>query len=95
MTLTATAPPRSAGTAEPGRRRKSIWSYWRFYLALSPFYLLFAVFGLYPLASTILLAFQKWDGLGPRQFVGLQNFSFLLEDSTFWLSLWNTLVHRS
>jgi cellobiose transport system permease protein len=92
VTLTATAPPRSAGTAGSGRRRKSIWSYWRFYLALSPFYILFAVFGLYPVASTFLLAFQKWDGLGPRQTVGLQNFRFLIEDSTFWLSLWNTLV---
>ena len=91
MTLTATAPPRTTRTAKPGRRR-SIWSYWRFYLALSPFYLIFLVFGLYPVASTILLAFQKWDGLGPRQMVGLQNFGFLLEDSTFWLSLWNTVV---
>jgi cellobiose transport system permease protein len=61
-------------------------------LALSPFYILFGVFGLYPVASTILLAFQKWDGLGPRQMVGLQNFRFLIEDSTFWLSLWNTVV---
>ncbi|MFC5261043.1 carbohydrate ABC transporter permease [Kribbella qitaiheensis] len=91
MTLTATAPPRTTRTAKPARRR-SIWSYWRFYLALSPFYLIFLVFGLYPVASTILLAFQKWDGLGARQLVGLQNFRFLLEDSTFWLSLWNTVV---
>lgn len=91
MTLTATAPSRTTRTAKPARRR-SIWSYWRFYLALSPFYVIFLVFGLYPVASTILLAFQKWDGLGARQLVGLQNFRFLLEDSTFWLSLWNTVV---
>ncbi|GAA1575528.1 sugar ABC transporter permease [Kribbella sancticallisti] len=92
MTLTATAPaPKATRTAKP-RRKRSVWSYWRFYLALSPFYLIFLVFGLYPVASTILLAFQKWDGLGTRQMVGLQNFRFLLEDSTFWLSLWNTVV---
>ncbi|MFC0628400.1 carbohydrate ABC transporter permease [Kribbella deserti] len=76
-------------TVQAGR---GVWSYWRFYLALSPFYLLFGVFGLYPVASTILLAFQKWDGFGPRQMVGLDNFRFLLADSTFWLSLWNTVV---
>jgi cellobiose transport system permease protein len=92
VTLTATAPSRSAARTPPGGRRRSIWSYWRFYLALSPFYILFGVFGLYPVASTMLLAFQKWDGLGPRQMVGLQNFRFLIEDSTFWLSLWNTVV---
>ncbi|MFF1821221.1 carbohydrate ABC transporter permease [Kribbella sp. NPDC058245] len=61
-------------------------------MALSPFYLLFLVFGLYPMASTILLGFQKWDGFSARQFVGLQNFAFLLEDSTFWLALKNTVV---
>lgn len=76
-------------TVQAGR---GVWSYWRFYLALSPFYILFGVFGLYPVASTILLAFQKWDGFGPRQMVGLDNFRFLMEDGTFWLSLWNTVV---
>ncbi|MEV0802325.1 MULTISPECIES: sugar ABC transporter permease [unclassified Kribbella] len=91
MTLTATAPRSDVGTTGSGRKRP-VRSYWRFYLALSPFYILFVVFGLYPVASTILLAFQKWDGLGARQMVGLQNFKFLIEDNTFWLSLWNTLV---
>jgi cellobiose transport system permease protein len=43
------------------------------------------------MASTILLAFQKWDGFNPRQTVGLQNFSFLIQDSTFWLALKNTI----
>ncbi|MFB6724522.1 carbohydrate ABC transporter permease [Kribbella sp. NPDC056345] len=74
------------------RHRRSVWSYWRFYLALSPFYVLFLVFGLYPMVSTILLGFQKWDGFSARQFVGLQNFAFLIEDSTFWLALKNTIV---
>jgi cellobiose transport system permease protein len=89
VTLTATAKaPRTAKV----RSRRGVRSYWRFYLALSPFYLLFLVFGLYPMASTILLGFQKWDGFSARQFVGLQNFAFLFEDSTFWLALKNTVV---
>lgn len=78
--------------SRPARYRRSVWSYWRFYLALSPFYILFAVFGLYPIASTVLLAFQRWDGLSARRFTGLDNFKYLIEDSTFWLSLKNTLV---
>lgn len=94
MTLTAIPTTRRRSVAGPpaGGRRRSVWSYWRFYLALSPFYILFGVFGLYPVASTILLAFQQWDGFGPRRMVGLQNFRFLVEDGTFWLSLWNTVV---
>jgi cellobiose transport system permease protein len=91
VTLTATAPVRTPGTTKPNRRR-SVWSYWRFYLALSPFYLLFAVFGLYPMLSTIVLAFQRWDGLSARRFTGLDNFRFLVEDPTFWLALENTVV---
>ncbi|MEU8225010.1 sugar ABC transporter permease [Kribbella sp. NPDC048915] len=76
-------------TASPKRR---IWSYWRFYLALSPFYILFAVFGLYPMLSTIVLAFQRWDGLNARTFTGLDNFAFLVRDPTFWQALENTVV---
>jgi cellobiose transport system permease protein len=95
MTGTATVPASSTAplTGSPaGRRRRGIWSYWRFYLALSPFYLLFAVFGLYPMLSTIVLAFQRWDGLSARRFTGLDNFRFLVEDPTFWLALKNTVV---
>lgn len=94
MTSTATV---SAAATEPlagrGQRpRRGIWSYWRFYLALSPFYVLFAVFGLYPMVSTIVLAFQRWDGLSARRFTGLDNFAFLIQDPTFWTALENTVV---
>lgn len=95
MTGTAIAPavpPRAAETRAPGGPRRRVWSYWRFYLALSPFYILFAVFGLYPMLSTIVLAFQRWDGLSPRRFVGLENFQYLIADSTYWLALKNTVV---
>ncbi len=96
MTGTATAPAAAArplSRPSTGQRNgRRVWSYWRFYLALSPFYILFAVFGLSPLLSTIVLAFQRWDGLSARRFTGLDNFRFLVEDPTFWLSLENTVV---
>jgi cellobiose transport system permease protein len=93
VTGTAIAPAAVATTTAPatGPRRR-VWSYWRFYLALSPFYILFAVFGLYPMTSTFLLAFQRWDGLSPRRMVGLENFRYLVNDPTFWLSVKNTVV---
>ena len=55
-------------------------SYWRQYLAISPFYLLFAVFALFPVLFSLYLAFQRWDGIGDMQFVGLQQFRFLWKD---------------
>lgn len=64
------------------------------YVLLSPFVILFCVFGLFPLLFSLYLAFQTWEptsGLGAMQFVGLENFLFALEDEWFWKSLNNTL----
>jgi multiple sugar transport system permease protein len=54
---------------------------------------LFFVFGMFPLAFSLYLAFQTWEpteGLQAMQYVGLDNFVFALEDEWFWKSLRNT-----
>ena len=66
---------------------------WTPYVLLSPFVILFLVFGMFPLAFSLYLAFQSWEptsGLGAMQFVGLENFAFSLQDEWFWKSLKNT-----
>jgi len=63
------------------------------YVFLSPFVILFAVFGVFPLAFSLYLAFQSWEptsGLGAMEFVGLSNYAFALQDEWFWKSLKNT-----
>ena len=63
------------------------------YVLVVPFFLLFAVFGLFPLLFSLVLAFQVWEptaGLGAMEFVGLDNFAFALQDEWFWKSLGNT-----
>ena len=63
------------------------------YVFLSPFVILFAVFGIFPLVFSLYLAFQSWEptsGLGAMEFVGLGNFAFALQDEWFWKSLKNT-----
>lgn len=62
------------------------------YLFISPFFILFSIFGIYPIFFTIYLSFFKWDALTPMKYVGLQNYQFVLEDSTFWTSFYNTLI---
>lgn len=62
------------------------------YLYISPFFILFSVFGLFPMLFSFYLGFQKWNGLGEMEFVGLKNFSLILGDSMFWKSLLNTLL---
>jgi multiple sugar transport system permease protein len=67
---------------------------WAPYLLVSPFLILFAVFGLFPLLFSAWLAFQSWEptsGIESMKFVGLENFVFALTDGWFWKSLYNTL----
>jgi multiple sugar transport system permease protein len=66
---------------------------WTPYVLLSPFVILFLVFGMFPLVFSLYLAFQSWEptsGLSAMQFVGLENFAFSLQDEWFWKSLKNT-----
>jgi len=67
---------------------------WAPYVFISPFLVLFAVFGVFPLFFSLYLAFQAWEptsGLQAMHFVGLDNFRFALQDEWFWKSLKNTL----
>jgi multiple sugar transport system permease protein len=66
---------------------------WAPYVFISPFLVLFAVFGVFPLLFSLWLAFQSWEptsGLSAMEYVGLANFAFALEDEWFWKSLKNT-----
>jgi multiple sugar transport system permease protein len=65
------------------------------YLFISPFFVLFAVFGLFPILFSLYLSFHSWQpaaGLGSMTPVGWRNFSDNLTDPTFWQSLKNTAI---
>lgn len=67
---------------------------WAPYVLISPFLVLFAVFGVFPLLFSLYLAFQSWEptsGLGAMEYVGWGNFAFALGDEWFWKALTNTL----
>ncbi len=68
---------------------------WRnrcFYLFIFPFFLIFGLFGLYPLLFSFCLSFMKWDGLTAPLFIGMGNYQTLFRDEAFYIALWNTLV---
>ncbi|WP_326835690.1 sugar ABC transporter permease [Amycolatopsis rhabdoformis] len=87
-----TAGVRRAPARQPAHGRRKRWRYLPQYLAVAPFFVLFAIFGVYPVLYSLYLALQRWDGVGPMKFVGLENFAFLLSDTTFWDSIGNTLI---
>jgi ABC-type sugar transport system permease subunit len=61
------------------------------YLFLLPFFVITAVFFVYPLLYALVLAFHQTAGARSRIYVGLDNFRFLLADSDFHLALRNTI----
>lgn len=104
MTGRLAAPPQSTPPARPVTgtpdRRELRWRYRlaRFdlkaspYLFVSPYFLLFAVFGLFPLGFTVWVSLHKWRLAGEKEWVGLDNFSFLITYGPFWNSVVNTLA---
>ena len=62
------------------------------YLYIVPFFLLFGVFGIYPLIYTFWVSLHDWDLLGvDHPFVGFDNYTQLMADPDFWHSVVNTL----
>jgi cellobiose transport system permease protein len=62
------------------------------YVYVSPFFVLFGVFGLFPLGYTAWVALTDRTLLNPHaKFVGLDNFAALVHDSYFWNAVENTL----
>lgn len=87
MTATPSLPPtpnRAAGGWDKFQRRYAP------YIFISPFFLLFFAFSLFPIIFNAYLSVHSWQpgsGLGDMKFVGWRNFSDNLTDPTFWKSL--------
>lgn len=62
------------------------------YLYISPFFVLFALVGIFPLAYTVYVSLYKWELLkGQGEFTGIANYVKALNDPFFWNSIFNTL----
>lgn len=98
MTAVTTSRPPRGGEGDRKKRRIGFsqrLSRWDFkfspYLYISPFFILFAITGLFPLIYTAVVSMHEWNLLGGQgDFVGLANFTDVLAQPTFWKSLRNT-----
>ncbi|CAB3750104.1 carbohydrate ABC transporter permease [Paraburkholderia humisilvae] len=61
-------------------------------LFLLPGALIFALYVVYPVLSSIALSFYNWDGMTPRTFIGLANYAELLRSDTFYVALKNNVL---
>lgn len=57
---------------------------------ISPWIIGFALFGLYPLGSSLYYSFCDYDVLNEPAFIGTLNYQDMVVDSVFWKSLYNT-----
>ncbi|MHA7154048.1 carbohydrate ABC transporter permease [Arthrobacter sp. TMN-50] len=61
------------------------------YLYISPFFLLFAITGLFPLGYTAWVSIHNWNLIGGQgEFAGLENYTFILSQPFFWNAVGNT-----
>ena len=62
------------------------------YLMMIPVIIYFVVFVYYPLLRGVVISFQDYRLLGPRPFIGWENYTVVLDDPQFWQVLRNTLL---
>ena len=61
------------------------------YLYISPFFILFAVLGLFPLAYTFWVSMHNWNLIGGQgAFVGFDNYTHVIGQEFFWRGMRNT-----
>jgi len=61
------------------------------YVLVSPYFIVFSIFGLFPLLFTAWVSLHDWSLLGSHTWVGLDNYRELFGDSYFYNALGNTL----
>jgi multiple sugar transport system permease protein len=62
------------------------------WLFLAPGIIMFLVYVIIPIFQSIWISFYEWDGLGPKTWVGTQNYVDLMSDDSFYTSLKNNVI---
>ena len=60
------------------------------YLFIAPFWIIFLIFSIYPVALTFYYSFTNYTGSGTAEVIGLANYTRLLTDSYFVEAFFNT-----
>ncbi|HET8926364.1 MAG TPA: sugar ABC transporter permease [Microbacterium sp.] len=100
MTAISTPPDTRSAASGPGRqprrvgfgKRRGSWDLKLSpYLYISPFFILFLVVGLFPIAYTAVISFMDWDLVrNSGEFIGFGQYEYVLGNPKFWIALRNT-----
>ncbi|MFI7388061.1 carbohydrate ABC transporter permease [Streptomyces sp. NPDC049813] len=88
MAVDTTGAGHALTTPPEPKRRRALFAPYSF---VAPFFVVFGVFGLYPLIYTFWVSLHDWDRLaGNGGFAGFDNFRDLFADSDFYTATFNT-----
>jgi ABC-type sugar transport system permease subunit len=82
----AVAQPRAERASWWERNQRAIIPY----LYVAPFFVLFLIFGVFPIIYSFYMSLFKGLGLGPKTFTGLGNYAYLFQDPRYLRAFWNT-----
>ncbi len=60
------------------------------YVNIAPFFILFAIFGLFPILSGLYISFFRWDGIGAMRWRAFDNYERIFTDPVFITAIKNT-----
>lgn len=85
----------SVGMSVPVRRRPSFFRRNKLVIMplvfIAPAFAMFSLFVIYPIIQSIALSFTQWQGIGPKTFIGFDNYKQLWDDPVFWKALVNNI----
>lgn len=58
---------------------------------IAPAFAMFSLFVIYPIIQSIALSFTEWQGVGPKKWIGFNNYVLLYNDPVFWKALINNI----
>ena len=61
------------------------------YFFVSPFFLVFSIFAVYPILFTFYISLTRYKGYGKKTFIGLENYQLLFKDPNVVQSFMNTV----
>lgn len=61
------------------------------YFFISPFFLVFSIFAIYPILFTLYISLTRYKGYGNKVFIGLENYQVLFKDPNVVQSFMNTV----
>jgi cellobiose transport system permease protein len=92
MSSVKTAVPVTNNNRNQNAFLKALYKYRVAYVYIAPFFILFAIFNLYPIVAGFGLSFFRWDGMSKLHFIGIENYLNLFKDVLFWKATGNTLL---